>query len=155
MAAASGFGESDFKRPESVLVVVYTRERECLLLERSRPAGFWQSVTGSLRSGETPAECAARELREETGLAGATLRDAAVVHEFPILPEWCARYAPGVVTNREHLWHLELATREPVQLRAAEHVAYEWLTFERAIARVSSWTNRDAIERLARGERFQ
>ena len=42
-----------FKRPESVLVVIYTRSRECLLLERTQPSGFWQSVTGSLRWGET------------------------------------------------------------------------------------------------------
>jgi dihydroneopterin triphosphate diphosphatase len=140
---------SDFKRPESVLVVVYTRERECLLLERAQPAGFWQSVTGSLRCGETPAECAARELAEETGLEAAGLRDTGVVREFPILPAWRARYAPDVATNREHLWHLEIPARQPVRLRADEHVAYEWLPFERAIEKVSSWTNREALERLA------
>jgi len=53
---------AQFKRPESVLVVVHTPTLECLLLERAEPRGFWQSVTGSLRHAETPAEAAAREL---------------------------------------------------------------------------------------------
>jgi len=138
-----------FKRPESVLVIVYTRARECLLLERAQPAGFWQSVTGSLRSGETPAECAARELAEETGLSAAGLCDAHLQREFPILPAWRARYAPDVVTNREYLWLLELPDRQPVRLQPREHVAFEWLPFALAIPKVSSWTNREALERLA------
>jgi dATP pyrophosphohydrolase len=150
VTGSSGSNESELKRPESVLVVVYTAARECLLLERAAPRGFWQSVTGSLRWGETPAECAARELEEETGLPSATLRDAQLAREFPILPAWSSRYAPGVATNREHLWYLELPRREPVTLRAAEHVAYEWLPLEAAIRKVSSWTNRAALEELAR-----
>jgi dATP pyrophosphohydrolase len=141
--------DASFKRPESVLVVVYTRERECLLLERAAPRGFWQSVTGSLRADETPAQCAARELREETGLEPDGLRDERVARDFPILPAWRTRYAPGVTTNREHEWHLELAAREPVTLRPREHVAHEWVPLEHAISKVSSWTNREALERVA------
>lgn len=139
---------SRYKRPESVLVVVYTRALECLLLERTLPRGFWQSVTGSLRWGETPAECAARELREETGLEAAGLVDAQVERAFPILPEWQARYAPGTASNREHRWYLELAERLPVQVNPREHAAYEWLPVREAIARVASWTNREALEAL-------
>lgn len=145
MAAVPGF-----KRPESVLVVVFTRARDCLLLERAQPVGFWQSVTGSLRWGETPAECAVRELEEETGLSAVGLRDAGVAREFPILPAWRARYAPDVATNVEHLWHLELPARRNVRLQPREHVAYEWLPLELAIAKVASWTNREALEHLAR-----
>ncbi len=132
-----------------MLVVVYTRARECLLLERAEPAGFWQSVTGSLRWGETPADCAARELAEETGLQPAGLRAAGIERDFPILPAWRERYAPGVASNREHLWYLELPAREPIRLQPREHVAYEWLPLALAISKVSSWTNREALERLA------
>jgi dATP pyrophosphohydrolase len=145
---------ADLKRPESVLVVVFTRERECLLLERADPKGFWQSVTGSLRWDETPAECAARELKEETGLDSTGLRAAGVQRDFPILPAWRGRYAPGVSINREHLWYLELPAREPIRLQPREHVAYAWLPLDLAIAKVSSWTNREALERLAGGVAF-
>lgn len=137
-----------FKRPESVLVVIYTRSRECLLLERTEPRGFWQSVTGSLRWGETAVECAAREVREETGLATDGLLDARRERAFAILPGFSHRYAPGVEVNLEHLWYLERPTIEPVRLAQSEHVAFEWLPIDAAIARVASWTNREALENL-------
>jgi len=140
--------ERGFKRPESVLVVIYTRARECLLLERAEPRGFWQSVTGSLRWGETPAECAAREVREETGLAADGLFDARHEKIFAIFPAFRHRYAPGMEDNLEHLWYLERPAIEPVRIDAREHVGCEWLPLDAAIARVSSWTNREALEKL-------
>jgi dATP pyrophosphohydrolase len=139
-----------FKRPESVLVVIYTPSRECLLLQRTEPRGFWQSVTGSLRWNETPAECAAREVREETGLSAHGLHDARRERVFPILPGFRRRYAPGVESNLEHLWYLERPTIEPVRLEPREHVAFEWLPIDAAIERVASWTNREALENLER-----
>ena len=66
-----------FRRPESVLVVIYTVRFECLLLERVSPRGFWQSVTGTLHWRETPADAAAREVREETGLVCTVPRSGA------------------------------------------------------------------------------
>lgn len=137
-----------FKRPESVLVVVHTPALECLLLERVEPRGFWQSVTGSLRWDETPADCAARELAEETGLAAAGLRDARVQQSFPILPAWRARYAPDVDSNLEHLWYLELPRVCDIQIEPREHAAYLWLPIDGAIEKVASWTNREALQRL-------
>jgi dATP pyrophosphohydrolase len=139
------------KRPESVLVVIHTRALDCLLLERVRPAGFWQSVTGSLRWGESPAECAAREVQEETGLDPSGLRDAHICRTFPILPEWRARYGDGVNANLEHLWYLELPSRHDVTLAPGEHVGHAWLPIYEAISKVSSWTNREALERLRDG----
>lgn len=139
---------ADFKRPESVLVVVHTTALDCLLLERVEPRGFWQSVTGSLRWGETPAECAARELTEETGLAPDGLRDGEVQRTFPILPAWRARYSPDVESNVEHLWYLEVPEVRAVRLEPREHAAYLWLPIDGAIEKVASWTNREALQRL-------
>jgi dATP pyrophosphohydrolase len=139
-----------FRRPESVLVVIHTAALECLLLERVEPEGFWQSVTGTLRWDETPAETAAREVREETGLDPSGLRDAAVSRRFPILPAWRSRYAPDVSENTEYLWYLELPEKQPVAVSSAEHVAYRWLPLDQAIALVTSSTNREALARLAR-----
>ena len=139
---------AEFKRPESVLVVVHTPTLDCLLLERAEPRGFWQSVTGSLRPAETPAEAAVRELHEETGLAPQGLRDAQVQRVFPILPAWRSRYSPDVDVNTEHLWYLELPEVCAVRLEPAEHVAYLWLPVEAAIEKVASWTNREALQRL-------
>jgi len=139
---------AEFRRPESVLVVVHTPALECLLLERVAPRGFWQSVTGTLRWGETPGECAARELAEETGLAPHGLRDAHVQRTFAILPAWQARYAPGVTSNVEHQWFLEVPEASAVRLEPTEHVGYQWLPVEAAIEKVASWTNREALQAL-------
>lgn len=139
-----------YRRPESVLVIIHTTALECLLLERQEPAGFWQSVTGTLGWDESPAAAAAREVREETGFTPEGLRDAGVTRRFPILPAWRARYAPGTEENIEHLWYLELPERQRVTLNPDEHRAFRWLPLDMAIERASSWTNREGLERLAR-----
>jgi dATP pyrophosphohydrolase len=138
-----------FKRPESVLVVVHTTRGQVLLLERTRPAGWWQSVTGSLQEGEAPAAAAARELEEETGLAAANLRDLALQARFPIHPDWLHRYRPGVTQNLEYAFALELPRPAEVRLEPGSHVAYLWLDAPAAVAKATSWTDRQAIARAA------
>jgi len=128
-----------------VLVVVHTPAHRCLLLERVVPAGFWQSVTGSLRWGESAAAAAARELGEETGLDATGIVDAGIARAFAILPEWQHRYAPDVRENVEHAWYLEVPAPVAVTLNPAEHRAYEWLPLDAAVAKAASWTNREAL----------
>ncbi|MFP5504763.1 MAG: dihydroneopterin triphosphate diphosphatase [Gammaproteobacteria bacterium] len=135
-----------YKRPESVLVLVHTVAGEVLLLRRRAPDDFWQSVTGSLEWGETPAQAARRELFEETGLAtGDALIDCNTLNRFPILPAWRARYAPDVTENLEHVFRIGFAERPAIRLDPAEHLEYRWLDRDAAAAQATSHTNRDAI----------
>lgn len=135
-----------YKRPESVLVLVCTRQGEVLMMERTRPHGFWQSVTGSLRWDEQAPAAARRELFEETGLrAGHGLVDLKRGAVFPIKPLWRARYAPEVRHNQEHWFVLELPDRRLVRLSPSEHRQCRWWSIDEALRRASSWTNRDLI----------
>lgn len=139
-----------YKRPQSVLVVICTRGGEFLMLRRTSPSAFWQSVTGSLSPGESPRNAALREVREETGLhADARLIDLRRSVLFPIVRAWRARYAPNVRFNREYWFALVLETRRLIRLNRREHLEYRWLPAQRAAALASSWTNRDAIRALA------
>ena len=57
-----------FKNPVSVLVLIFTKGYDILLLERCDKPGFWQSVTGSVDHNETLEETVIREVKEETGI---------------------------------------------------------------------------------------
>lgn len=116
------------------------------MLNRNRPRGFWQSVTGSLEPGESPRGAAERELFEETGLrAGSGMVDCHYTERFPIISPWRARYAPGVHYNREHWFYFVLPFRRQVRLEPEEHVEHRWLPFCQAARLASSRTNRKAI----------
>ena len=149
-------GPSSFKRPESVLVVIFTTPGEVLVLRRADHAAFWQSVTGSLEWHEDDRFATARrELLEETGIAADRgWRDWGVSHRYEIYPQWRHRYRPGTVHNTEHVFSLELPDRVPVVLRPDEHEEYEWLAWPTAVARVTSASNRWALEILGRERGF-
>lgn len=51
-------------------VAVFARYQDQILLIHHHRLGTWLPVGGELEPGETPAEAALRELREETGLLG-------------------------------------------------------------------------------------
>jgi len=133
-----------FKRPESVLIIVYTYDGQVLMLERAQPVGFWQSVTGSLRQSETSFEAAQRELKEETGLVS-PLIETDLENHFPIAAEWRHRYAEVVTHNHETVFAVALDSIPQIRLNPREHSRYCWLSREQAAAKASSWTNRDAI----------
>ena len=138
--------ETNYKRPESVLVLITTRGGEFLMLERTRPRGFWQSVTGSLRWGESAREAAERELMEETGLRGGhRLIDLHTAVGFAIVPPWRERYAPNVHFNHEYWFVLELPARRTIRLNRKEHRQCRWMSADAAVARATSWTNRKII----------
>lgn len=144
------------KLPCSVLVVIHTADLHILLLERVAPPGFWQSVTGSLEPGETWLDAALRETHEETGLSpdAARLIDWQLSNRYPIPPAFLARYPADVRHNQERLFTFRVPDPITPRLAPREHARALWLPPAEALARASSWTNRDAIRLLLAHSRF-
>ena len=145
----------EYKIPQSVLVVVYTVALDVLLLRRTEPDDFWQSVTGSRSSvHEDWAQTARREVAEETGLdtdaPGAVLSDWGLENVYAIYPCWRARYAPGVTHNTERVFGLQLPQRQPIALSPREHNACAWWPWREAADRCASPSNAEAILWLSR-----
>ena len=141
---------SGYKQPVSVLVVIHTTDLEVLLLERADHPGYWQSVTGSCEAGETLLETAIREVREETGLDAHqyALSDWQSQNVYEIYPQWRYRYAPGITSNTEHVFGLQLPHRIAVRLAPGEHLNFQWLSWQEAAEKVFSPSNRAAILQL-------
>ncbi|HKT31727.1 MAG TPA: dihydroneopterin triphosphate diphosphatase [Gammaproteobacteria bacterium] len=138
-----------FKRPESVLVIIYTPHGEVLQMRRREPPDFWQSVTGSLQPNETTRQAALREVREETGfLADHGLTDSGIVNRYPIHRAWLAKFAAGTRENVEHVFSWQLPAIDAVRLNPDEHLEYRWLPRDEAVKLASSATDRDAILKL-------
>jgi dATP pyrophosphohydrolase len=141
-------GAVQYRRPESVLIVIHTDGGEFLLLERRRPPGFLQSVTGSLEWGEFADRAARREVLEETGITQGVLVNLQWTQVYEVLPAFGKVYAPGITRNLEHAFSLRLPKRMPVTLSDSEHARFQWVSGAEAVGIVSSSTNRAVIEEL-------
>jgi len=140
-----------FKKPISSLILIYSEDFKVLLMERADKKGFWQSVTGSVEENETPKDAAIREVFEETGINASQyhLEDWKLSHIYEIYKHWRYRYAPDVTHNTEHIFGLKVPANISIQLSADEHVQYLWVDWRDAMDKVFSWTNVEAIKKLA------
>jgi 8-oxo-dGTP pyrophosphatase MutT (NUDIX family) len=113
---------------------------ECLVLRRAaggRCPGSWETVHGHIEAGERPAEAAARELDEETGLVPARLYNLSRVESFyqhridevALVPVFAAF----------------VTLDAPVRL-GSEHDRFEWLTPAAAESRFAWPRERRALE---------
>ena len=139
-----------YKNNQSVLVVIYaTNTNRVLMLQRQDDPDFWQSVTGTIESGETPKKTAIRELWEEVRLEisenSTALFDCNESIEFEIFPHFRYKYAPNVTHCREY-WFL-LAMEQEFEPVLSEHLAYQWVSPEQAIQMTKSSNNAEAIRK--------
>jgi 8-oxo-dGTP pyrophosphatase MutT (NUDIX family) len=113
---------------------------ECLVLRRAaggRCPGSWETVHGHIEADERPAEAAARELAEETGLVPVRLYNLSRVESFyqhridevALVPVFAA-----------------FVTLEATVRLGSEHDRYEWLTPAAADSRFAWPRERRALE---------
>lgn len=108
---------------------------EVLLLARpSRRGGGEHPVTGKGDAGETPAQCARREAREETGLDGEPVA-LGLVHGYQ------GRKGP----IEEHAFLLRVA-RDAQPRLSDEHVSFRWASPGEARAAVHWPVHRESLD---------
>jgi 8-oxo-dGTP pyrophosphatase MutT (NUDIX family) len=122
-----------------------------LMLRRiASRGGFWQGVTGAPLAGETDAEAAIREVREETRYnVRSSLIPLGVSYRYALRPElaerWRARYGPGIDEISVVAFGAEVpATVDPV-LDPAEHDSFAWCNYRQAEALLDWPIERDAL----------
>lgn len=124
-------------------------DRRFLLLRRTPSRGaIWQPVTGSREAGESLADCARRETREETGFEIRSLVDLEYAQSFAMDARYLGVPSVAFGLNREHAFAAEVRGSGEPRLDPAEHDAFRWATEDEARAMVFFEANRESLRRL-------
>jgi 8-oxo-dGTP pyrophosphatase MutT (NUDIX family) len=128
------------------VAIIIRRGGEFLMLHRLQD-DYWHVVAGVVEDGETFAEAARRELREETGLDG-PVADVRVRQTYRVPDQMRAEYRPGVEEVAiENFAVVVPGGWEPVLNE--EHDDYRWLNPTAAIA-IAHWPEtKDLLAELA------
>ena len=115
--------------------------REVLLLRRAAPpVGAWCQVAGKIKPGETAHAAALRELQEETGLGPRSFWSADSYEQF---------YEPGPDRMTVDPCFVAMVATDAQPRLNAEHDAFDWLTLDAAIAKVSFPGQRRVLREIA------
>lgn len=123
------------EHPGAAVILPLFGDGTVLLLDHYRFAiggNLIEAVAGTLSPGEDPAECARRELAEETGLVAASMTPLGSFYS-----------SPGVMTEVMHAYLATDLTRGQRRLEEDELLEPVELPFEEALAWASSGKIRD------------
>lgn len=117
---------STVENPDSAFVVPYFENGDTMLVRQWRHSwdmSSWEVPAGTFTAGETPLDCARRELAEETGLIAERYTSLGSVHGAAFLTGWAHLFlAQGLTESTRHpeAWELDMEmTRIPL-VRALE-----------------------------------
>ncbi|MBF8280190.1 MAG: Nudt [candidate division NC10 bacterium] len=125
-------------REISAGMILFRRAPEPSYLLLHYESGHWDFPKGHIESGEDPEETAKRELQEETGISEIHLLDGY---------KQTLRYffrQKGIGIFKVVIFFLAETTQSEVTL-SAEHVGFDWLPYDAALARLTFKNSRDLL----------
>jgi len=125
-------------REISAGMILFRRTPEPHYLLLHYESGHWDFPKGHIESGEDPEETAKRELQEETGISEMRLVDGY---------RQTLRYffrQKGIGIFKVVIFFLAETTQSEVTL-SAEHVGFDWLPYDAALARLTFKNSRDLL----------
>ena len=125
-------------REISAGMILFRRTPEPHYLLLHYESGHWDFPKGHIESGEDPEETAKRELQEETGISEVRLVDGykRTLHYF--------FRQKGIGIFKIVIFFLGETTQSEVTL-SAEHVGFDWLPYDAALARLTFKNSRDLL----------
>jgi dATP pyrophosphohydrolase len=138
------------REPFQVLVFPFRKmplRVEYLVLKR-RDSGAWQGVAGGGENGETPAEAAARELFEETGLKGGRLVRLDSLAHIPVVNVTGGfTWGGETLVIPEYASAYEAEPNDPIVL-SDEHTEFRWEEYDSARSLLEWDSNKTALWEL-------
>ncbi|MFP3985515.1 MAG: bis(5'-nucleosyl)-tetraphosphatase [Candidatus Bathyarchaeia archaeon] len=127
-----------YEKSCGAVVLKRNSELEYLLLHYG--AGHWDFVKGQVETNESEKETVIRELKEETGIT-----DAQFIEGFREQISYFYRRG-GETVHKKVAFYLVEANSNNVKL-SYEHVGYTWLTFDKALEKLTFKNARNVLKK--------
>ena len=139
------------RAPFQILAIPYRKtapiEPQFCVLHRS-DVDQWQFIAGGGEDNETPTEAAVREISEETGIKTNSIIKLTSMSYIPanVISERHRKYwAKNTYVIPEY--HFAFECVSDIML-SDEHIGYEWLSYDDAMARLTWDSNKTALYEL-------
>ena len=123
------------KIPKSVLIVIYTKNKDVLLLKKINDKDMWQSVTGSMQENETAFDAAKRELFEETSIKNIKIiREIKQMYEYELPKNLIGIIWKGKFRGQKQKWFIVRFTGSEDEInlntKCPEFIKWKWIDTE-------------------------
>lgn len=120
--------------------VVFRKEQEIKYLLLCYGAGHWDFPKGHVEKGEEEKETIIREVKEETSITEINFAEG-----FKEKIKYFYR-REGKLISKEVVFYLAETKQEEVKL-SFEHIGYEWLNYEDALAKITFKNSKEILKR--------